>query len=82
MEVLFFLLGGLIAGFIYSLFNDLFNRTYGVITVDHERNLCRVKIANEDLNDRKVKKAVFKVYHTDKTLQETDIDFSREEQRL
>lgn len=57
-------------------------RTYGVITVDHERNLCRVKIANEDLNDRKVKKAVFKVYHTDKTLQETDINFSREEQRL
>lgn len=82
MEVLFFILGGLIAGFIYSLFNDLFNRTYGVIQVDHDRNLFNIRVTSEDLNDRKVKKAVFKVYHTDKTLQETVIDFSREEQRL
>lgn len=73
---------GLILGIMACGGYCIFTRTYGVITVDHERNLCRVKIANEDLNDRKVKKAVFKVYHTDKTLQETDIDFSREEQRL
>lgn len=82
MEILIFLIGGFLGGFVCAWFSDIFNRTYGTIFVDHKNNLCRVKITSEELNDRKTKKAVFKVYHSDKTYEDFDVDISRDEQGL
>lgn len=82
MEIFLFLLGGFLGGFVFAFLNDVINSTYGIITVDHENNLCRVQITNEDLNNRKTKRAVFKVEHSEKLYDTFEVKNSRDKHTL
>lgn len=73
---------GVLVGFVISLFYNILSKTYGTIYVDHEKNICNVHITSEDLVNRKTTKAVFKVYHSDKVVKNTEINFSRNEHSL
>ena len=73
MEFLFFV-GGVITGSIITLFFKNSGKTYGVIKVDHENELCSVHVTSEELLNHKNKKAIFIIDHSS--------HLSREEQTL
>ena len=74
MSLLIFL-GGVVIGVAATIIFTRKNKTYGFIDVDHNNDLCRVRITSEEVADRKNKTAVFRIIH--------DVDLSsREEQVL
>ena len=74
MEFIFFAVGGFLGGFIWAAIKDWLHETVGVIEVDHQTEQCKIRITSNDLSNRKIKKAVFKVNH--------DAKISREEHGL
>ena len=74
MEFIFAGIGGFVGGFLFALLYDLTHKTTGVIDVDHYDNSCRVRMTSDDLTNRSVTKAIFKINH--------DARFSRDEQGL
>lgn len=73
MELLIFI-GGAIAGSIITVIFKGHNKTYGVIDVDHNLEVCFINVTSQDLMERKTKKAVFEINH--------NADLSRKEQSL
>ena len=74
MELIFAALGGAIGGILYEKIKGIHYETCGYIDVDHNNGMCKVRITSDELDNRKVKKAVFKINH--------DAIISREEQML
>lgn len=76
MALLFFglfVIGWLI-GYIVALIRLTKNQIHGVIEVDHNTGMCRVRIASDGLQDKTCKTATFVVEH--------DAMISRNEQAL
>lgn len=76
MALLFFglfVIGWLI-GYIVALIRLTKNQIHGVIEVDHDTGMCRVRIASDGLQDKTCKTATFVVEH--------DAMISRNEQAL
>ena len=74
MEFIFFTVGGFIGGFIFAAIKDWLHGTVGIIEVDHNTEQCKIRMTSNDLTNRKIKKAIFKVSH--------DARISREEHGL
>lgn len=68
-----FVIGWLI-GYIVALIRLAKNQIHGVIEVDHNTGMCRVRIASDGLQDKTRKTATFAVEH--------DAMISRNEQAL
>ena len=69
--------GAVLGAIIGSILEKIFmknTKTHGVIEVDHNTEMCKVRITSSDLSDRKTKKAIFVVNH--------DVKISRDEQSL
>lgn len=73
MEILL-VIGGVILGIVISNLFKGGNTIYGTIDVEEESGLCRFRIDDDKLVDRRVKKATFIVNH--------DVYISRDEQGL
>lgn len=73
MEVLY-VIGGVVLGIILTKMFNRLTTIYGVIDVEEESGLCRFRINDYGLVDKKVKKATFVVNH--------DVYISRDEQGL
>lgn len=74
MDIILFLIGGFMGGFIFAWIDDVLHKTCGVIDVDHNTEQCKVRITSNEISNRKNKKVSFKVNH--------DAKISREEQML
>ena len=59
------LLGASLVWVLISIF-DSRKKVYGIIDVDEETGLCRVKITSNDLGDPRISTAMFKVNHGQK----------------
>lgn len=73
MEILW-VIGGVILGIIITKIIDRKSVEYGVIDVEEETGLCRFRISDNRLVDKRVKRAVFSVNH--------NVYISRDEQGL
>ena len=73
MEILL-VIGGVILGIVLTKLFKRNNTIYGTIDVEEYSGLCRFRINDAGLVDRKVKKATFLVNH--------DVNISRDEQSL
>ena len=73
MEFIFFI-GGVIIGTIFTMIFKKYNKTFGIIDVDHSNGLCKIHITSEELSNYKTKKAIFTINH--------GAIISREEQTL
>ena len=71
---LFIFLGGAIAGSIITILINRYGKTYGVIDVDHNLQVCFLNVTSHDLLERSTKKAIFEINH--------NADLSRKEQSL
>lgn len=69
MEFLF-LLGGVLIGVIIATVFSRRESIYGIIEIDHETEQCRSRITNDELMNRKTKRAVFVVTHDAKISRE------------
>ena len=65
MEYIFLILG-IIVGLTLSFIFKFREKTYGYIEIDHNNGLCRFKVTNGELADKKVKKVLFVVNHEGK----------------
>lgn len=74
MEIIYILIGIIIGISIIKIINN-FQMVIGVIEVDHESNLCRIRISRPDLSDFTKTKAVFKICHN-ATIRENNTDYN------
>ena len=61
--IFIYILIGIVIGISITKIFEVFERTIGVIEVDHNSKLCRVRIARPDLSDYTKTKAIFKIDH-------------------
>lgn len=54
---------GFIIGFIFKKIIDLKAETYGIIEIDENTQMCKIKITSSDLGNPKTKKAIFNIVH-------------------
>lgn len=57
-----FIIIGIFIGLLLSQF--IFGKYVGIIEVDHNTKLCRIKITSADLENKHCKKVIFRVEHT------------------
>ena len=69
-----FLAGGVVIGSVITAIIKDRNKICGVIDVDHNNVMCKIRITSDELSNRRTKRAVFKINH--------DAKISREEQIL
>ena len=72
--VVLYVIGGMILGIVLMKILNRESGVYGVIDIEEESGLCRFRIEDYGLVDKKVKKAIFIINH--------DVKISRDEQGL
>lgn len=73
MEFIFFI-GGVIVGFSWTIPFWTGEDVKGIIDIDHDNNVCKIRMISKDVVDKRKSKAVFMLNH--------DYNISREEQTL
>lgn len=62
MGLLYFV-GGVVIGIVLTMIFKRRYKTYGIIEVDHQSELCKVRLTSNELQDRKTTKVIFDVKH-------------------
>lgn len=73
MSYIFVAIGGAGIGILLIMLLALKDKTHGVVDIDHNTQQCIFRITSDELSDRRVKKAVFKINHNAKISREEQI---------